>query len=216
MLRVLIADDHPITLHGIRAFLGSSNDLEVIGQASDGQHLLELASTHSPDVALVDLVMPLVDGLEVTAEWTRRGYGGAVVILSPYPDATRVRAALNAGARGYVLKSDPIEAICEAVRAVAGGEVYLSPSLDDADLEVATEAPTHSEVHLTKREQQVLELVAEGLEAKEAADRLGIKHKTVLAVRLRLMRKLDLHSVAGLTRYAIQHGITPLESPPPL
>jgi len=216
MIRVLIADDHAVTRHGIRAVLESDHRIRVVGEAGDGKELLALGETARPDVAVVDLTMPVLDGISVTRAWRDRGLPGSVVILSLRSDGEAVMQALEAGARGYVLKSDAPALIRGAVEAAARGGMFLSPQVTGVVVGGAMDHTRQpSDVRLTKREREVLQLVAEGLEAKEAAARLGIKHKTVLAVRLRLMRKLDVHSVAGLTRYAIRHGITPLDAQTP-
>lgn len=213
MIRVLIADDHAVTRHGIRVVLESDNQIEVVGEAMDGESVLALAARTTPDVTVVDLTMPVLDGISVARAWRNRSLPGAIVVLSLHSDGQSVLQALEAGARGYVLKSDPPEMIRGAVHAAANGRIFLSPEVTGVVVGGATDTNSQTpEVRLTRREREVLQLVAEGLEAKEAAARLGIKHKTVLAVRLRLMRKIDVHSVAGLTRYAIRHGITPLEA----
>lgn len=213
MIRVLIADDHAVTRHGVRAVLESDRRIQVVGEAEDGEGVLELALTTRPDVTVVDLTMPVLDGISVIRAWRERSMPGTVVVLSLRSDGPSVLAALEAGARGYVLKSDSPDLIRSAIQSAAKGQMFLSPEVTGVVVGGAMNAGgRYPEVRLTKREREVLQLVAEGLEAKEAAGRLGIKHKTVLAVRLRLMRKLDVHSVAGLTRYAIRHGITPLEA----
>jgi two-component system NarL family response regulator len=216
MIRVLIADDHAVTRHGIRAILESDDRFTVVGEVADGESLLDAAATLLPDVSVVDLTMPVLDGISVLRAWRTRGLSGTVVILSLRSDGEAVMQALEAGARGYILKSDEPMLIRSAVAAAHTGGMFLSPEVTTVVVSGAMEqSQPEPEVRLTRREREVLQLVAEGLEAKEAASRLGIKHKTVLAVRLRLMRKLDVHSVAGLTRYAIRRGITPLEAQTP-
>ena len=215
MIRVLIADDHAVTRHGIRAILESDVRFKVVGEASDGEEALALGEELMPHVTVVDLTMPVVDGITLTRTWVSRHLSGNVIILSMRSDGDAVMQALEAGARGYLLKSGSPTLLRDAIAAVHRGGMYLSPEVTGVVVGGAMDHQPPLDIRLTNREREVHQLVAEGLEAKEAASRLGIKHKTVLAVRLRLMRKLGVHSVAGLTRYAIRQGITPLDASTP-
>ncbi len=209
-IRVLIADDHQITRAGVRHSLESALDLEVVGEASSGTEALASAEALRPDILLVDISMPGLNGIDLIHQWIARSRRGRVVVLSMHTEREFVIEAFRAGAGGYAVKTAPPEQLIAAVRAVADGRRYIAPEVSDVVLELATgQGQQHAQV-LTPRERQVLQLLVEGLNAKEVAAELGISDKTVHAHRGQVMHKLDLHSMAELTKYAIRHGITTL------
>jgi DNA-binding NarL/FixJ family response regulator len=205
MIRVLLADDHAVVRQGLRALLAAAGDLRVVAEAGDGREALRLAQATRPDVAALDLSMPLLNGLDAARHMAAEG-GPRAVLLTMHAEEPYVLAALRAGVRGYVLKRDAGADLVRAIREVAAGGVYLSPQISPAVVE-ALRSPAPPEAPLTAREREVLQLVAEGKTTKEVATILGVSVKTADAHRTRLMQKLDLHDVASLTRYAIRQGV---------
>jgi DNA-binding NarL/FixJ family response regulator len=208
MIRVLLADDHAIVREGLRAILSREPDLQVVAEAGDGREALRLAQETRPDVVALDLSMPLLNGLEAARQMTAWERGPRTILLTMHAEEHYVLEALRAGVRGYVLKRQAAADLVRAIREVAGGAMYLSPAVSTivADA-IRSPAPAPEEM-LTPREREVLQLVAEGKTTKEIATILGVSVKTADAHRTRLMQKLDLHDVAGLTRYAIRQGLT--------
>ena len=207
MIRVLLADDHAIVREGLRALLSREPDLQVVAEAGDGREALRLAQETRPDVATLDLSMPLLNGLEAARQMATWERGPRPLLLTMHTDDQYVLEALRAGVRGYVLKRQAAADLVRAIREVAGGAVYLSPGISAIIAEaIRTPAPP-SEETLTPREREVLQLVAEGKTTKEIASILGVSIKTADAHRTHLMQKLNIHDVAGLTRYAIRQGM---------
>jgi DNA-binding NarL/FixJ family response regulator len=207
VIRILLADDHVIVREGLRALLAREADIQVVAEAGDGHEALRLAAETRPDVVAIDLSMPLLNGLEAARQIASQQRGPRTILLTMHADDHYVLEALRAGVRGYVLKKQAAVDLVRAIREVAGGSVYLSPGVSAAVAEaVRLPAPLTAE-HLTAREREVLQLVAEGKTTKEIAAILGVSVKTADTHRTRLMQKLDIHDVAGLTRYAIRHGI---------
>jgi DNA-binding NarL/FixJ family response regulator len=211
MIRVLIAEDHHLVRQGIRALLEKADDLEVVGEAQDGQEAVELAERLTPDVVVMDLSMPRLNGSQATERIRSQRLPTQVVILSMYSDETLVRQALRAGAKGYLLKHSVAEELLLAVRAACRGEVYLSSSVSGA---IVANALQSSEVveedpfdRLSAREQQVLKLVAEGRTNNSIAQIMSVSVKTVEKHRSSLMTKLNIHDMAGLVRVAMKHGL---------
>lgn len=204
--RVLLADDHQIFRQGLRRLLEAAGH-EIVGEASDGREALKLARTLCPDIAVLDLSMPLLNGLDAGREMRRFAPQIKIILLTMYTDKGYVLQALRAGARGYVLKTQAAEDLILAIRQILRGETYLSPgvaaSVVDAVLENANEASDP----LTARERQILQLVAEGNTTKEIAKLLNVSFKTAESHRNHIMKKLDIHEVAGLVRYAIRQGL---------
>jgi two-component system response regulator NreC len=204
--RVLLADDHQIFRQGLRGLLEAAGH-DVVGEASDGREALKLARALNPDIAVLDLSMPLLNGVDATRELRRLVPAIKTILLTMYTDKGYVLQALRAGARGYVLKTQAAEDLISAIREISRGETYLSPgvaaSVVDAVLENANEAADP----LTARERQILQLVAEGNTTKEIARLLSISFKTAESHRNHIMKKLDIHEVAGLVRYAIRQGL---------
>jgi two-component system response regulator NreC len=217
-IRVLLADDHRIVREGLRALLEGQQDIEVVAEAEDGLTMLRLVKETAPDVAVVDVAMPDLNGIEATRQLIARapGNGTRVIALSMYSDRRFVAGMLGAGASGYLLKDCAFEELARAIRAVAANQTYLSPSIAGvvvkSYLHKLDENGSSAFSILTGRQRQVLQLLAEGKNTKEIANRLGLSVKTVETHRQRIMDRLDVHSIAELTRYAISEGLTPLES----
>jgi DNA-binding NarL/FixJ family response regulator len=207
MIRVLLADDHAIVREGLRALLSREADLQVVAEAGDGHEALRLAQETRPDVATLDLSMPLLNGLEAARQMASWERGPRPILLTMHAEAQYVLEALRAGVRGYVLKRQAAADLVRAIREVAGGAVYLSPGISAAVVDAIRTPAALPEERLTSREREVLQLVAEGKTTKEIATILGVSIKTADAHRTRLMQKLDIHDVAGLTRYAIRQGL---------
>ncbi len=212
MIRVLIAEDHHLVRQGIRALLEKAEDIEVVGEAQDGQDAVELAERLTPDVIVMDLSMPRLNGSQATERIRALHLACQVVILSMYSDETLVRQALRAGAKGYLLKHSVAEELLLAVRAACRGETYLSSSVSGAI--VANALSQNSEAvegepfdRLSSREQQVLKLVAEGRTNNAIAQIMNVSVKTVEKHRSSLMTKLNVHDMAGLVRVAMKHGL---------
>lgn len=209
-VRVLLADDHALVRAGLRKLLESLPDIEVVGEADDGQAVLTLAGQLHPHLVLMDIAMPGLNGLEAAARLTKLHPQTRVLILSMHQNEDYVRQALRAGAAGYLLKdAAPVE-LEHALKAVLRGQTYLSPAVSKGVMSDyvqrlrGEESPGEA---LTPRQREVLQLVAEGKSTKEIARRLGLSVKTVETHRSQLMKQLDLHDVAALVRYAIRTGL---------
>lgn len=209
-VRVLLADDHDLFRAGLRVLLQDLGGFEVVAEAGDGREALRLVGEHRPDVVLMDLMMPGLNGLEATARVARECPGVRVLVLSMNAAEEFVLPAVRAGASGYVLKNARPAELEQAIRAVARGETYLTPAvsghlIDDYRRRTAGEADSLDK--LTPRQREVLQLVAEGHSTKQIARRLGVSVKTVETYRSQLMDALDIRDIAGLTRYAIRKGL---------
>ncbi len=212
-LRLLLADDHPIFRAGVRSLLDEQPDMEIVAEAEDGVGAVEAARKHKPDVVVTDVSMPGMTGLEATRRITTEAPGIKVLCLSMHTDSRFVKAAFRSGARGYLLKECALEALVAAIHAVSAGQLYVSPGLADTVMEgYGAEGSESSALDLlTPRERDVLQLLAEGHPTQEVASRLKVSVKTVGTHREHLMDKLGTHSLAGLTKFAIREGVTPLE-----
>jgi len=209
-IRIILADDHTIVRHGLSRSFQQEEDVEVIAQTKDGRSTVELARELSPDVVVMDIGMPDLNGIEATRQITRESPQVKVIALSMHSSRKYVTEMFKAGASGYLLKNCDFEELADAVRTVAGGKTYISPSISDVVIQhmhVSEEGDSAFSV-LTRREREVLQLLAEGKTTKQAALRLYISPKTVEAHRLNIMSKLDVDSIALLTKYAIQEGLT--------
>ena len=208
---ILLADDHRIVRQGLRALLAGEADFDVVGEADDGREALELVRRLNPDVLVLDLMMPGLNGLEVARQLPRQSPGVRVVVLSMHDDEGFVLEALANGVSGYVLKDSNSSDLVHAVREVAAGRRYLSPPLSDRAIEAyqqrAKVGTMDKHETLTTREREVLQLSAEGHTNSEIAARLGISTRTAETHRSRLMHKLGLHTQSDLIRYAIRRGI---------
>lgn len=217
-MRVLLADDHHLVRAGIRALLASLPDVEIVAEAGDGQEAFQALVRAKPDIALVDISMPGLNGLELAARATREVPETRLVILSVHGDASHVAQALRAGAKGYLVKDAAADELPILLRAVMRGETYLSPSISrhvvDGFLgraaEKLSDRPEGTEV-LTPRQREILQLVAEGRSTKDIAQLLGLSVKTVETHRAQIMDRLDIHDLAGLVRYAVRAGLVSSE-----
>jgi DNA-binding NarL/FixJ family response regulator len=212
---IALADDHSVVLSGLKALLASEPDFKLVGEATDGQQVTPLVERVKPDVLLLDLMMPGLNGLEVTRLVKKAAPQTRIVILSMHSDVAYVALALRNGAQGYVLKSAQGGELAEAIRAVVAGRRYLSPPLSEdsiASYETrAKSAPLDPYETLTGREREVLQLVAEGKSNVEIGETLSIGKRTVETHRASLMRKLALKSQAELIRFAVRRGIVTIE-----
>ena len=214
MIRILLIDDHKIVCDGLRLVLEQQPGMEVVGVAHDGRRGVHLARERTPDVVILDVAMPDLNGIEAARQLLEQQPQLRIVALSMHSDRRYVTGMLEAGARGYLLKDCAAEELADAIRTVVGGRVYLSPSVSGQVVEALRQR--HPEevgpaAKLTPREREVLQLLAEGHTARVIAQRLHLSVKTVETHRRQLMEKLDLHTVADLTRYAIREGITSLD-----
>jgi len=212
-IRVLVADDHAIVRTGIRHVLETEPGFTIVAEASNGAEALALAIELSPDVAVLDISMPGLSGLQTAAEISRRAPGTRILILSMHDNAEYVLESLRAGVHGYLLKDSAAAELGTAIRAVCGGESFFSPSVARqlgavVRGELGGGRPGALD-QLTSRERQVLVGVAGGRTNKEMAQELGISHRTVESHRESLMRKLGVYTVAGLTKVALEEGLIP-------
>ena len=206
LCRVLLADDHQILREGVRALLEKAGCV-VVGEASDGREACQLARRLQPNIAVLDLSMPLLNGLDATREIRRVSPRTQVIILTMYTERLFVLQAMQAGARGYILKSQAAEDLIRAIQEVLNGAAYLSPGVSALLLDAYRQRDNDGDEPLTARERAVLQLIGEGKTTKAIAGVLGISFKTAESHRSRIMRKLDIHEVAGLVRYAIRRGL---------
>lgn len=216
MIRVLLVDDHELMREGLRAILEREKDVEVVGEASSGRAAVELARTLEPDVVVMDVAMKDSNGIEATRQLRSAHPGVKVIALSSHSDSRYVNAMLDAGACGYVLKANAYDDLRRALVAAQQGKSYLCPdvtqSVVGASLRTGERGPAPRQVtSLSPREREVLQLLAEGLSSPEIGKRLYIATTTVESHRRNVMRKLGMHSVADLTKYAIREGLTSLE-----
>ena len=206
-IRILLADDHAVVRQGFKLILGAQPDMEIVGEAGNGREAVELAEKLRPDVAVVDVAMPELNGIEATRRMAEVTPRTRVLALSMHKDSVYVREILRAGARGYLLKDQIDSDLLAAVRAVARGEGYLSPSVSDAVLNDYRRHVSDPIDLLTSREREVLQMIAEGKTNKEIATVLALSVYTIDAHRGRIMEKLNLHSVNELVRFAVRKGL---------
>jgi two-component system response regulator NreC len=205
-IRVLIADNHAIVRQALKAYL-ERGGIQVIGEASDGQEAVNVATNLLPDVAILDIGMPILNGIDAAREINKLLPKTKTVLLTRHDEDQYVTAALRAGVRGYILKTQAATDLVQAIQQVCRGEIYLSPGISRALVEAFLSKTDLPEDPLTARERQVLQLVGEGKSSKEIAVLLGVSIKTAESHRSRLMQKLDIHEVASLVRYAIRRGV---------
>jgi len=214
-MKILIADDHKIFRDGLRNLLEGRSGYQVIAEAEEGGEAVRLAREHAPDVAILDISMQGMNGIDAAARITAENRATRVLILSMHADRRFVLEALKAGALGYLLKESAFEDLLRAIRVVGAGGIFLSPRLAECAIRdyvrIADTGEEGAFAVLSAREREVLQLIAEGSATKEIAARLHVSVKTVETHRSRIMEKLGLRSVAELTKYAIREGLTPLD-----
>ena len=212
-ITVLLAEDHMNVREGLRALLKLEDDIEVVGEAQDGRQAVALVKKLRPAVVLMDIAMPLLNGLEAARQVAKSFPATKVIMLSAHSDDAYVQNATESGAVGFLVKQTSAHEVCRAIREVHQGKTFFSPSITRRLVRLRSAAPVRAgvlrkkAVLLSPREMEVLQLIAEGKANKETASELGIGLKTVEKHREHLMEKLDIHDTAGLTRYAIGAGI---------
>jgi DNA-binding NarL/FixJ family response regulator len=212
-IRILLADDHGMVRDALQRMLQAEHDIEVVGVTGDGREAVELARTLTPDVVVMDVAMPELNGIEATARIVARDPNIKVVGISTYSDKRFVLQMLRAGAMGYIAKTSAATELIRAIRAVVRGQRYLCPNTAAAVMDTlvhSSDAAKATNPALSRREREVLQLVAEGLRTIDIAERMHVAEATVEVHRRNIMRKLELHSVAELTKYAIREGLTTL------
>jgi len=209
MVRILLADDHAVVRRGLRALLEAHQDFEVCAEASNGREAVELALQHKPDVAVLDISLTILNGIEATRQIRREMPATEVMIFTLRENENEIRDVLHAGARGYVLKSEADEQIVRAVETLARHHAFFSDHVSETLLDnfVEQSGSGNSGSLLTAREREVVQLIAEGNSNKKIAQLLSISVKTVETHRSASMRKLDIHSTAELVRYAVRHKL---------
>ena len=210
-IRILLADDHTLFRDGIRAILEDQQNMQLVGEAEDGISAVRMACELQPDVVLMDIAMPLLNGLEATRQIKQKCPGVQVLALTMHENEEYIRQVLAAGAMGYILKDAAARELLDAIRAVYAGEAVLSPAITRLVIEDYLRwgdlRPTREEDSLTPREREILQLIAEGYTSKQISEILSISVKTVQSHRTSLMQKLDLHDRGELIKYAIQKKI---------
>jgi len=213
-ISILLADDHKMMRDGLRSALEEQPDFTVVGEADNGRGAVELALALAPNVIVMDISMPGLNGIDATRQIISHTPGARVIALSMHGDKRYITKMLEAGAVGYLLKSDAVTELVRAVREAMADQTYLSPKIARDVLEVYVRSPIAGkppgESTLSEREREVLQLLAEGKSSKEIAAALGLSVKTVETHRTRIMRKLSLHTIAELTKYAVREGLTSL------
>ncbi|HXN24619.1 MAG TPA: response regulator transcription factor [Candidatus Dormibacteraeota bacterium] len=216
-LRILIADDHGLVRRGARAILDSRHGWRVVGEAANGREAVQKAIELKPDVAVVDIGMPELDGVEVVRQIREAVPDTKVLVLTMHESDQMVQRALDAGAHGYILKSDLTDCLAKAVKAIAEGKRFLTPKVSEIVLEGFLKTTSQHQkggraaARITPRESQIVGLLAEGKTNKEVAAQLGITVRTVETHRAKIMLKLGLHSLAELIHYAMRHGLATLK-----
>jgi DNA-binding NarL/FixJ family response regulator len=211
-IRILIADDHAVVAEGLRSLIEAQSDMEVVGLAGNGREAVRQTLEKKPDVVVMDNAMPELNGIEAARAIRERGEHTRVVMLSMHSTSAHVHRALQAGANGYVLKQSVGRELVDAIRTVHAGRRYLSkPLADDLLDRLVSDVPEDPLSRLSARERQVLQMIAEGHSVVDIAGKLSLSRKTVETYRERMMEKLGLHDVAGLIKFAIQHGVVSLD-----
>ena len=206
-IRILLADDHAVVRQGFRMILAGQPDMEIVGEAGNGREAVELSEKLQPDVVVMDVAMPELNGIEATRRLATSAPRARVLALSMHKDSVYVREILRAGARGYLLKDAIDSDLLAAVRALAQGDGYLSPAISDAVLSDYRKHVTDPIDLLTTREREVLQMIAEGKTNKEIASTLHLSVYTVDAHRGHIMEKLNVHSTTDLVRFAVRQGL---------
>jgi len=215
MIKVLIVDDHRLLIDGLRPILEKQRGIEIVGVAADGKEAIEQAQLHLPDIILLDISMPRLNGLDAARKILNDLPDTKIIMLSMHADKRYIRESIHIGARGYILKESAISEVITAIREIQKGELFFSHEIETQVIQDYVkkikdgDIPSHSP--LTLREREVLQLLAEGNSTREVASLLVISIKTVESHRKQIMDKLELHSIAELTKYAIRTGLTQLE-----
>jgi DNA-binding NarL/FixJ family response regulator len=212
-LRLFLADDHIIVRQGLKAIL-EQEGFEIVGEASDGRSAVLACATLKPAVAILDLAMPLLNGIDAARGVLKHCPETKVVVLTVYSEASYVLAGLRAGVKGFVLKTNAASSLVQAIEAVMNSDSYLSPGVAQAVVQAILSNEVLPLDRLSTREREVLQLLAEGKNVKEIGDLLGISARTAETHRARIMGKLNIHEIAGLVRYAIEHHIISVERRP--
>lgn len=213
-IRIIIADDHKIIRDGLRSMIEAQEGMIVVGEADNGRAAVELCHKLAPDIIIMDISMPDLNGIEAAHRLRTDGLNVKLLALSMHSDSRYIFGMLNAGASGYLSKECAFEEVALAIRALARGYTYLSPSITGGVVEECVRSIAANEDHsppvLTGREREVLQMLAEGKSVKEIALSLNVSGKTVETYRQHIMEKLNIHTIAGLTKYAIKEGLTSL------
>jgi DNA-binding NarL/FixJ family response regulator len=214
-VKILLADDHRLFRDGLRTLLNKQADMEVVGETCDGPETIKAAQDKKPDVVLMDISMPNLNGIDATRRIRTDNSSGKVIILSMHSNQKFVIESLRAGAAGYMLKDCAIDELLIAIRHVASGQIYLARAIEETVikdyLKLVASKPDSAFSALSAREREVLQLLARGLSTKEIAVEINVSIKTVETHRKQIMDKLGIHSIAQLTKYAIREGLTPLD-----
>ena len=214
-IRILIADDHAIVRHGLRQSLSREEGILVVAEAEDGRRTVELAAEHNPDLIIMDVSMPEMNGIEASLKILKINPGIRIIALSMHPEKQYVLAMMKSGARGYLVKTNLFEELLTAIRTVMDGNIFLSPEITEHIVDSVIHPGENKEAPvfytLSSREREILQLIAEGRTHSEIGERLFISKKTVDSHKLNIMKKLNLDSIPALTKFAIKHGITSLD-----
>ena len=212
MIKVFIADDHHLVREGISLLLEQEPDISVIGQAADGEEAVSMIPGLKPDIVILDISMPKINGIEAARRVFAEGFKGKIIVLTQYDKEEYVRNAIQVGASGYLLKDSLRSEVIEAIRKIFRGELYVSSSISKILIEeylqqVKRKQITREIPELTPRELEVLRLIAGGFSSKQIADKLFLSIRTIDFHRANISQKLGIHDIAGLTRYAVKHGL---------
>jgi DNA-binding NarL/FixJ family response regulator len=206
-VRVVLADDHPIVRAGLRLGLEAAGEIQVVAEAADGESAISQIRAHSPDVVILDIDMPKIDGLGVARQVRSLGVQAKIILLTLHSESIYLRAAFDAGADGYILKDSGSEDVLAAIRAVLSGQRYVGPSMTSQliNLQADDRGPSDMMAKLTPTERNVMKLIAEGKSSKEIGDDLGIHYRTVDNHRTNICRKLKIEGANSLLRFSLQH-----------
>ncbi len=216
MIKIILADDHKIMREGLHTLLKKQQDLQIMAEAGDGRTAVKLVQKYSPDLVVMDAIMPDLNGIEATRQIIAANPRIKIIALSMYSDRQFIIEMFKAGASGYLLKDCAFEELISAIRSVVNNQIYLSPRIATVVLKEYVRYPSgdRSSVFLilSNREREVLQLIAEGKTTKDIAHNLNVSVKTIETHRHQIMNKLKIHSIAGLTKYAVREGLTSLET----